>query len=451
MKGKTVTLMSLALVALLALPAAAEKDYRTGRQYGAETDRLGSIATDLVPCHMLMGEDINTPSGDQLGNVDALVLHPNGQQVAYAIVSKGAGFLGLGGKNKVAVPWTALTWYRDGEHDFDAVLNASGAQIENALEMDQTTGYIGNERFIRDVYAAFGSQYREEYDQVFGSKATSSGRLPLEKLEVAKLIGTEVMGSNQNELGTIDDVACDSQSGRIMYAIIGVSEDLKSSFNLPQNHIAVPWASLQPSRDEIRLDIRASDLPDLAVDYGNEDIQELEDQSFATNVHQVAGVQPYWIEQQTTQGRVFGDRDQMQTRRDTWQQDQQTWRQEQQMGRDTHDLDDRQMSYRGLAQGQPVTIEGTVDRIYTHTAGGTDELVLHVMTNDGRSVFVQAGPAWFAKQKNVDFRMGDRVSVTGHLVSNPGQSESLVARTIETQDQTFTIRDRQLRPEWARR
>lgn len=501
MKIKTLGFTSLALAALLALPAAAVTG-DGGDRYGYQTSssqRYGSYSSNLVPCDMLIDEDVNTSDGKQVGELEALVLHPQGNQVAYCVVSKGEGFLGFGSEDHFAVPWTAFQFNRTGPDDFDCVLNISGEQLDNAVEVGDPDDNVGNEQFIRDVYAAFGPQYRDDYEQLFGSGSTmqpqhgqqqyqqpswggsqmSYGNLSKEKLEVTNLIGTEVVKSNQDEFGTIDDLACDAQTGQIAYAIIGLGSTLQSELGLNQEFVAVPWMALQPKQDQFTLNVDEQNLNALAIDYNDQDIQELENQSFAMNIHQTLGVQPYWEMQAQTGGRSmpYQERYTWDTQGRTsrqWQQrpgdrytyDQppqtgrETWQQDQQMGRNTWDLDNRRMSYRGqmspgmergLAQGQPVTVEGTVQHMYTHTAGGMDELVLHLMTNNGESMFVQAGPNWFAKQKNVDFSKGDRVSVTGHLISNPGQSQTVVARTIETQDQTYTVRDRQLRPEWARR
>ena len=550
MKIKTLALTSLALAMLLALPATAQTDYRTTRDYD-QPMYGGQQSQNLVSCDKLIDKSVNTTDGNTVGDIEALVLHPQTPTIAYAVISEGRGFLGFGRSNLIAVPWTAFNVYRTGDGEFDIVLNASGEQLDNAIEVDSPDAYLGNERFIRDVYASFGRQHGNEYDRMFGQasrmgqqqygqqqygqQGRQSGQMPFDKLEVTKLFGTEVIGPNQRPFGEIDDMACETHSGQLVYAIIEVESDLKDDLDLPQNHVALPWNALQPRQDRFQVNVRNQTLSNLAIDYGNEGIRPLENQNFAMNVHQSTGIRPYWMEsgQQTfrrgqdsrwdtrttrrdrdqyqmsrndwdqdrtrdrdrttwdqprTQDRYTWDQDRSMRDRDrtpmrdrdrtTYSQDRPTWDQERgtwdtsgrtwdqtQMDRNTWDMDRRRMSYRGadsprwgtmsqrtMAQGQPVNVQGTIQHVYTHTASGMDEIVLHLQDRRGESVFVQAGPNWFNQERNVQYRKGDQVNVTGHLIQNPGQqSNTVLARTIETQNQTLTIRDRQLRPEWARR
>lgn len=56
----------------------------------------------------IIGATVRNPAGDNLGNINDLVLNPQNGQVVYAVVSFG-GVMGMGDK-LFAIPWRALQW-----------------------------------------------------------------------------------------------------------------------------------------------------------------------------------------------------------------------------------------------------------------------------------------------------------------------------------------------------
>jgi sporulation protein YlmC with PRC-barrel domain len=62
---------------------------------------------ELMAAATLTGEPVVTPTGEELGKIEAIMLDVCSGRIAYAVLSFG-GFLGLGEK-LFAIPWSALT------------------------------------------------------------------------------------------------------------------------------------------------------------------------------------------------------------------------------------------------------------------------------------------------------------------------------------------------------
>jgi sporulation protein YlmC with PRC-barrel domain len=84
----------------------------------------------------LKGFNVNSTTGDKLGDIKDLAIDTNGH-LSYAVVSVG-GFLGMGDK-LVAVPWPALKVSRDASNDKRTILLSSTKdQLKNAPAFDDS-------------------------------------------------------------------------------------------------------------------------------------------------------------------------------------------------------------------------------------------------------------------------------------------------------------------------
>lgn len=80
----------------------------------------------------LIGDDIENPQGESLGDLKEIMLDTETGEVAYAVISFG-GVLGMGNK-LFAVPWHALTVDHE---DKKLVLNASKDRLKDAPGFDK--------------------------------------------------------------------------------------------------------------------------------------------------------------------------------------------------------------------------------------------------------------------------------------------------------------------------
>ncbi|MDX1688556.1 MAG: PRC-barrel domain-containing protein [Candidatus Promineifilaceae bacterium] len=102
----------------------------------------------------LIGDDVRNRHGEDLGNVEEIMLDVNSGRIAYAVLSFG-GFLGLGDKY-FAIPWAALSVDTE-EHAL--VLDVDKETLESAPGFDkddwpQTLN--GDDAWLVEVYDYYG-------------------------------------------------------------------------------------------------------------------------------------------------------------------------------------------------------------------------------------------------------------------------------------------------------
>jgi sporulation protein YlmC with PRC-barrel domain len=96
------------------------------------TDEPGTTNRRIISAGTLTGDSVRNLSGDDLGNVQEIMLDVQDGSIAYAVVSFG-GFLGMGEK-LFAVPWKLMTLV-PGEKYF--VLDVDKTVLENAPGFDK--------------------------------------------------------------------------------------------------------------------------------------------------------------------------------------------------------------------------------------------------------------------------------------------------------------------------
>lgn len=103
-------------------------------QEHGRTEHTGSRNRRVVSAGSLTGDSVRNLAGDDLGNVQELMLDVNDGCIAYAVLSFG-GFLGMGDK-LFAVPWDALTLVQGEEH---FLLDVEKQVLEDAPGFDKDT------------------------------------------------------------------------------------------------------------------------------------------------------------------------------------------------------------------------------------------------------------------------------------------------------------------------
>ena len=86
----------------------------------------------VLSASTLAGDSVKNPAGEDLGEVDEIMIDIPTGKVAYAVLSFG-GFLGMGNK-LFAVPWSAL---RVDEDSKNFILDVDRNKLENAPGFDQ--------------------------------------------------------------------------------------------------------------------------------------------------------------------------------------------------------------------------------------------------------------------------------------------------------------------------
>jgi len=102
----------------------------------------------------LIGDNVVSPDGEDLGSLKELMLDLDEGRVNYAVLSFG-GFLGMGNK-LFAVPWEAFTINTD---DHTLILNVEKERLENAPGFDKDNWPDKAKHqsgWLNDVYDYYG-------------------------------------------------------------------------------------------------------------------------------------------------------------------------------------------------------------------------------------------------------------------------------------------------------
>jgi sporulation protein YlmC with PRC-barrel domain len=215
------TLMAFAL-SLTPAHAADTTPTRDAELAATSVKSAGASARDII------GQDVKSAAGEDLGEVKDLIISPKGGNVVYALVTKG-GVLGVGEKIR-PVPFSAL---KSAAVSGGALtLDITRASWESApLFRDDELDLLSAERG-REVFTHYGQDWNREMLQAGASTADQSGRL----MRVSKLIGKEIKNAGQ-EVGEIEDVIVDLASRRGSALIdpdddyVGTNQDYIINFN----------------------------------------------------------------------------------------------------------------------------------------------------------------------------------------------------------------------------
>ena len=106
----------------------------------------------VIASSTLNGTHVRNSAGEDLGNIEEIMIDAPSGRVAYAVLSFG-GFLGFGGK-LFAVPWKALV-LNEREHEY--ILNVDKHLLENAPGFDKDNWPdMADPSFTRTVYSYYG-------------------------------------------------------------------------------------------------------------------------------------------------------------------------------------------------------------------------------------------------------------------------------------------------------
>jgi len=221
---KTSAGASLIAFALCLTPAhAADTTPKRDAELAATSAKsAGASARDII------GQDVKSLVGEDLGEIKDLVISPKGGNIVYALVTKG-GVLGVGEKIR-AVPMSALksAAVRDGA----LTLDITQAKWESApLFRDEELDLLGGDRG-REVFTHYGQDWNREMLKAGTSANEQSNRL----MRVSTLIGKNITNAGQ-EVGEVEDVIVNLSTRRGSALIdpndnyVGTNQDYIINFN----------------------------------------------------------------------------------------------------------------------------------------------------------------------------------------------------------------------------
>jgi sporulation protein YlmC with PRC-barrel domain len=286
------------------------------RQFENQSAQRGlEAASDLI------GARIENPQGDNLGSVSDLAVDPQSGQVAYVILSRG-GVLGIGAK-LYPIPWQAARYNRQNErivvdlseNQLDSAPNFSGDSWpdlasptwrQRVHSFYQTRGMGGSqEQFHRqqDNMNGSGGPRQMDNDNEFnrrtayeqgatrapmgsdGADVVTSSRL----IRASKLMDKSLRNTQDQRIGSIEDLAIDLSSGKVEYAVVGAGGGF---LGMDKDLHAVPWDAVRydASRETIMLDASKQKIEN-APSFKRDEWSNLSDPAWQSRVDRYYGAQ----------------------------------------------------------------------------------------------------------------------------------------------------------------
>jgi sporulation protein YlmC with PRC-barrel domain len=164
---KTISILAIAaafMLAFLAEPVTAEEQQQTKQQAtGQQQQQKPLQAAGMHKASDLMGKTITSQQGEELGNINDLLVSEQGE-VQYIILSRGE-VLGMGGE-LVPVPWQAANLQMQQDK---LVSSLDKQKIENApsFKSDQWAQFTepGYEQEVHSYYGTQQQQQQEGFQQ----------------------------------------------------------------------------------------------------------------------------------------------------------------------------------------------------------------------------------------------------------------------------------------------
>lgn len=289
---------------------------------------------------------------------------------------------------------------------------------------------IGGLGILAIIIAEFtGTSFaREKTDEKGGSAGEKSGFYAPAKTErvnafmVEKIVGSKVRNMKGEDLGTIQDIVVDIDTGRILYAVM----DFGGFLGVGGKLFPVPWQSLAPLPSEgiFFLDISKEKLKN-ATGYDKDSLPDMGDMHWGTEVADFYGA--------SREGRTYGYYGGLGL-------------------------------YPGIARQDPFAevynprsikkISGEVIKVDLEMPEkgimSQMQIKLIVLVDGKEPVPVYIGPQWYVAgpDRRSPYKSGDKVTVTGSWITS--QTEPFMIATAVTEgDHTFQLRQQDGTPIWS--
>ena len=215
------TLVITMMIPVLGLPLAFSTMAAEGNK-AVEQSSAAANAFRLMRASQLMGKNVENPKGENLGEIKDLVIDVNNERVFYAILEFG-GFLGLGEK-LFAYP---VRYFNPTSANTDKlVLNVDKEKLKAAPG------------FARDSWPDWLT-YGKKVDQYYGETVKLKPVANQKLIRASELIGKDVDDRVGKDMGEIDDMVINMNSGKIQYAVL----EFDQSWNLNDKLISLPLRS----------------------------------------------------------------------------------------------------------------------------------------------------------------------------------------------------------------
>jgi sporulation protein YlmC with PRC-barrel domain len=238
----------------------------------------------------LMGKNVTNAAGEDLGQIEEIVTDAISGRILYGVLSFG-GFLGLGDKY-YAIPWQSLRLTDDAKK---FTLNVEKDRLKKATGFDKERWPdLANEQFATNTY----QQYNQKPYWQSGNGEVQPGGLKIGTSashrdrwnehttawqKCTDLCDKEVRTTQGDEVGALDDLVLDPDSGRILYGILSYRNKL----------FAIPWNALTLNTNEEQFVLNANEKQlSNNFSFDNDNWPNMIDQGWAADLYAHYNVEP---------------------------------------------------------------------------------------------------------------------------------------------------------------
>lgn len=263
----------------------------------------------VIPAARLIGRAVGDVNSQPAGTVEFVLVDSGSGQVRALVIGSG-GFLTIG-QDLVAVPWQALAQVgQDGSLRVDVARDSLNTAPRITRDRIADLASPAMMTRITDHYAASGGgqgkaparqqapgQGRAQ-DQAAVPPHILVGRgyvttiLPSQAATADGIVGDRVITPAGSEIGHIDELMIDAQSGKVAYALVARGGFL----GMGQEWVPVPFAPLawNPSRQAYVLDTGGKKLTELPGFPRQQDLPVTVSREELAELYQRYGAAPYW-------------------------------------------------------------------------------------------------------------------------------------------------------------
>jgi sporulation protein YlmC with PRC-barrel domain len=417
------------------------------QQVATSPEQVAQFQPKLERAKDLIGSKVVNDKDEHLGTVKDVVLTPNRDAINYVVLARESGIWGVGEKY-FAVPWSQFQ-VRPGEKLL-ILSGVSKADLDKAPGFDKDhwpamarANWLGIEPspgMTPPEHAAMPTPSEQGMATTPESQAARAVPMTdMQQFRLTKLFGTHIRNLQGENLGKLDNVMIDVSQGRLAYGIVAI----RSGFlGMNKDFAAVPWTVLDWTSQAgiARLDANKETLASIA--FSRDNFPNLEDPQYSRQLYERFHATPYWEGQSL--GFVPGQEDRSVPPPSAGE-----MKAPNSAATEMNNHKDKRQHALSYNPDAVQTLHGTVQSVGTYRIEGTavEGVLLHVRTDDGRMVSVQAGPRPYLDSQNIRFNQGDPVTITGS-VAKIGERETILASQIQVADKTLALRASDGKPLW---
>jgi sporulation protein YlmC with PRC-barrel domain len=199
-------------------------------------DASTNVGVTAVDAGKLIGEDVVDGNGDTVGEIESVIVSPNGKVTSVVLDVSGW----LESEKRISVPWKDLKADADGTIHSSLTKESAQAAAGYTYKEDVNRGKVLNES--GQVYAADGTQEptTAETTASSGNAAKDPARNADGSFNASKVVGLSVVNSADDNIGKVSEVLLD-KSGKVA----GVVVDVGGFLGIGSHPVKLAWNQLK--------------------------------------------------------------------------------------------------------------------------------------------------------------------------------------------------------------